>query len=179
MTPVSIAVDLNHEITFPCGATVYGGLPKNNGTRRAFANVVNFYFHFWRDSEKVIKMPQNQWMAINTKPGVKINAARMYSVGFQDRTVIDKKFDEFHRQNKMQWTKSPTKYEYPVFVIWRTVHFPGKPPERKKKVVVNIRGLNKITENDAYLMPLQLEIISAVQGANYITVINCAAFFHQ
>ena len=124
-------------------------------------------------------MPQDQWMAINTKTGVKIDAARMYPVGFQNRTVIDKEFDEFHRQNKMQWTKSPTKYGYPVFVIWRTVHLPGKTPERKRKIVVNIRGLNKITESDVYLMPLQSDIISAVQNASYITVIDCAAFFHQ
>ena len=124
-------------------------------------------------------MPQNQWMAINTKTGVKIDAARMYPVGFHNRTVIDGEFDKLHRQSKMQWTKGPTKYGYPVFVIWKTVHFLSKTFERKRKIVVDIRGLNKITESDVYFMLLQSDIISAVQNASYITVINCAAFFHQ
>jgi hypothetical protein len=30
--------------------------------------------------------------------------------------------------------------------VWRTVHHPGKEPERKGRVVVDIRGLNRITE---------------------------------
>ena len=36
----------------------------------------------------------------------------------------------------------------------------------RKKVVVHIRGLNNITENDVYFMPLQSNIISAVQNAS-------------
>ena len=32
MTPVSTVIDFNHDFTFPCGVTVYGGPPKNNGT---------------------------------------------------------------------------------------------------------------------------------------------------
>ena len=45
---------------------------------------------------------------------------------------------------------------------------------RKGRVVVDIRGLNKISESDAYPMPFQLNVISAVQGAKYITVVDCA-----
>ena len=127
----------------------------------------------------MVKIPQDQWMFIDTKTGTKTNVIKVYPIGPQNRIIIDKKFDELYRQKKMQWTKIFTKYGYPVFVIWRTVHFPGKPPERKKKIVVDIRGLNKITESDAFFMPLQSDIISTVQNGNYITVINCVAFFHQ
>ena len=179
MTTVFTAIDPNFEFTFPCGVTVYGGLPKNNGTQQTFTDVVNFYFNVWRDSEKVINVPQDQWMSIDTKIGVKTDAAKMYPAGFQNRAIIDKEFDGLHRQGKMQWTKSFTKYGYPVFVVWRTVHFPSKLLERKGKVVVDIRGLNKITESDVYFMPLQSDIISAVQRINYIIIINCVAFFHQ
>ena len=97
-------------------------------------------------------------------------------VGFQNRTIINKKLDELHRQNKMQWIKNFAKYGYPVYIVWRTVHFRGKQPE--KKVVVDIRNLNKITEKDVYFMPLQSNIFSAVQNTNYITVVNYVTFFH-
>ena len=141
--------------------------------------MVNVYLNVWLDSGRVIKIPQDQWTPIDTKTRTKANATKVYPVGPQDRTIIDKEFDELNRQRKMQWTKGFTKYKYPVFIVWRTVNLLGKQPERKGKVVVDIRGLNKITESDAYPMFLQSDIISAVQGASYITVVNCAAFFHQ
>ena len=79
----------------------------------------------------------------------------------------------------MQWTEGPILFGYPVLVVWKTVHLPNKPFIRKKRVVVDIRGLNKISKNDAYPMPFQSNVISAVQGAKYITVVDCAGFFYQ
>ena len=54
----------------------------------------------------------------------------------------------------MEWTETKTPYGYPVFVVYKTVELPGKPPERKGRVVVDIRGLNKNAEDDLYPMPL-------------------------
>lgn len=48
--------------------------------------------------------------------------------------------------------------------IWRTINIPGKPPERKGRVLIDIRGLNKISMFDAYPVTLQTDIISAVLG---------------
>ena len=60
MTPVFIAIDFSHEFTFPCGVTVYGGLPKNDGAHLIFTKMVNVYFNVWFDSGRVIKVPQDQ-----------------------------------------------------------------------------------------------------------------------
>ena len=79
----------------------------------------------------------------------------------------------------MQCTENPILFGYPVFVVWKTVHFPNKPFIRKRRVVVDIRGLNKISESDVYPMPFQSNVISAVQGAKYIIVVDCTGFFHQ
>jgi hypothetical protein len=38
--------------------------------------------------------------------------------------------------------------------VWKTIKLPGKPEEKKGRVVVDIRGLNKNAEDDPYLMPL-------------------------
>jgi len=85
-----------------------------------------------------------------------------------------------HVQSKMHWTKENTPFGYPVFVVWKTVYEgPEKNPIRKGRVVVDIRGLNKITEVDSYPIPLQGDIISAVRGAQYISTVDCTGFFHQ
>jgi hypothetical protein len=51
--------------------------------------------------------------------------------------------------------------------------------EKKERVVVDIRDLNKITETDSYSMPLQVDIISIVAECKFIFVIDAVAFFYQ
>ena len=46
-------------------------------------------------------------------------------------------------------------------------------------MVVDIRALNAITQPDAYPLPLQSDIIQAVQGCQYISVVDCSGFFYQ
>ena len=75
----------------------------------------------------------------------------------------------------MSWTSEPTPFSYPVFVVWKTMPN-GK---RKGRVVVDLRGLNQLAQTDVYPIPLQSDIIAAVQGCQYITVIDCASFFYQ
>ena len=48
----------------------------------------------------------------------------------------------------------------------------------KSRVVVDIRGLNKITEEDTYPIPRQEDIIAAVKDYVYITVVDAALFFY-
>ena len=88
-------------------------------------------------------------MPIKTKAGTKPEPSKVYPLGPEDREIVDKEFDEMHRRGKMKWTSQATPYGYPVFVIWRTVN-----GVRKGRVIVNIRGLNKIAEFDAYPMSL-------------------------
>ena len=51
--------------------------------------------------------------------------------------------------------------------------------ERKNRVIINIRGLNKVTITDFYFMPLQSKIVSAIIGCQYISVFDATGFFHQ
>lgn len=85
--------------------------------------------------------------------------------------MVDKEFDKMQAQGKMSWTQQPTPFGYPVFVVWRDI-LKGKETTRKGRVVVDIRGLNKITQTDAYPMPLQTEITAAVQGSKFISTVD-------
>ena len=91
-----------------------------------------------------------------------------------DRKIIDDIFDKLHVQGRMEFITQPTFHEYAVFVVWRTIR-----NERKKRVVIYIRGFNKITVIDFYFMPLQSDIIVAIIGCQYISVFDAAGFFHQ
>ena len=49
----------------------------------------------------------------------------------------------------------------------------------KKRVVIDIRGFNKITVIDFYPMPLQSDIIAVITGCQYISVLDAAGFLYQ
>jgi DNA-binding ferritin-like protein (Dps family) len=91
------------------------------------------------------------------------------------RELIDETFDKLHQQNKMHWTIEFTVHEASIFVVWRQIF----EDDKKKRVIVNIRDLNKIVEFDSYSMSFQTNIINAVAEFKYISVINAAAFFYQ
>jgi hypothetical protein len=46
-------------------------------------------------------------------------------------------------------------------------------------VIFDMRGLNKISETDAYPMPLQDDIIAAMAGCQFISVLDAVSFFYQ
>ena len=95
------------------------------------------------------------------------------------RKLIDKEFKRLHSKGKISWTTEPTPYGYPVFVCMVTVHSAGKEPIRKGRVVVDIRGLNKITEPDSYPMLLQGQVTSLVQGYRFISITDGVSFFQK
>ena len=79
----------------------------------------------------------------------------------------------------MEFSNEPTPFAYPVFVVWRTITKEDGSNTRKARVVVDIRGLNKITMPDSYPLPYQSNIIAAVKGCPYISTMDGVAFFYQ
>ena len=54
----------------------------------------------------------------------------------------------------------------------------SKKLKRKKRVVINIRKLNKITVINSYFMLLQLDIILTIANCAYISIFNFVEFFY-
>ena len=133
----------------------------------------------WCSIFKMINLSFDKWMKINTIETEISKLFRVFKLRSEDRNFVNKKFDALHVQNKLKWTSKSTSYAFPVFVVWHTMHLSGKVPQRKNRVIVNIRNLNKIIEFDAYSMSFQSDIISCVQNCKYILIMNCASFFHQ
>ena len=118
-------------------------------------------------------------MPITLQSNAKLPPSKVYPMSQKDREFIDKEFDKLQTQDKLEYTSQPTPYSYPIFVVWRTVHRPDEPPERKGRVVVNIRGLNKATIPNTYPMPLQTDVTALVADCPYISVFDAASFFYQ
>jgi hypothetical protein len=102
-------------------------------------------------------------------------AARVYPQGTESRECINKTFDELHKTGRMSWSTKATPFSFPVFVVWKI----AQNRERKGRVVVDIQTVNHLAQLDAYPILLQSDIITAVAGYGYISVIDCASFFYH
>lgn len=164
-------IDLKLEHVMPNGITVYG-TPE---VATQIASVADEFPEIWEDQGNTVDIPEEEWMPIPLKPDAAAKPSRVYPVSQKDKDVIDETFDKLHTQGKMEWSSQPTPYSYPVFVVWRQL----PDGSRKGRVVVDIRGLNKITESDSYPLPLQSDITSAVAGFPYISTVDGNGYFHQ
>ena len=161
--------------------TVY----ENAETVTVLSDVINKYPQIWEDSGHTVDISESDHMSIslmtdwNCFTALKL-AHWVYSMRDAERQVIDKEFDKMHSQECMSWSSELSSFEFSVFIIWKTV-FSGteKVPIKKEWVVINIRDLNKIMITDIYLISLQSDILTAVQGSEYISIMNCTSFFHQ
>ena len=169
-TPVSIDPRLEH--VMPNGVTVYGRSPE---AAMQLSATIEDYKDLFVDKGETVDIPEDQWMPIPLKPGATSKPARVYPVGQKDRDVIDATHDKLHAQGKMEWSTQPTPFSYPVFVVWKTL----PSGERKGRVVVDIRELNRITEHDTYPLPLQSDIIGICIGHAYISIVDAVGWFHQ
>ena len=102
----------------------------------------------------------------------------VYLLGEKAWWLVNKKFDELHCQEQMKWSTQSTSFGFPVFIIWKMI-ISDDLPKWKSCVVVDIQGLNQISQPDSYFLFLQTDITSAVWGCHYISMMDCASFFYQ
>ena len=159
------------EHILPNGVTIYGGSAE---AIQVLKSVVAEYEDIFRDSGATIDIPEEEWMPIPVRPDAKIKACKVYPLGQRDRDVVDATFDKLQQQGKLKFTTQPTPYGWPCFVVWRDT-----PQGPKGRVVIDIRGLNAITENDGYPLPLQSDIIGLIAGFRYVSTVDGVGWFHQ
>ena len=140
--------------------------------------VVSCYPKLWEDHRHVINVPEEKWMDIsllnNWKDLYKAGQSKIYSLGLKDHEVVNEAFNKLHDQGWMNWTSHSMPFIYPCFVVWKST-LTGC----KRCVVVDIQALNWITMSDAYSVSSQADILAAVQGASYISTVDCSSFFYQ
>lgn len=174
-----VEVDPSLETKLPNGITIYGKSEYVEAMRR----ISEENPRIWEDSGDTIDLPESEWLQVPISTDWQASSAKLgnkvYPLTAEARKLVDEKFDKMHAQGKMSWSKEPSPFAFPVFVVYKTVYVgPEKIPQRKGRVVVDIRGLNKITIPDNYPLPLQDDIVTSVQGCVFISVVDCSGQFH-
>ena len=162
--------DPSKEHPLPNGVTVYG----DDEAANALATLVSDFKDVFTDMGKTVDLPEEEWMPIKLKAGALPKASKVYPLGQKDRQVVDETFDKLHSQGKLRFTNQPTPFSWPCFVVWQDT-----PQGKKGRVVIDIRGLNAITEDDAYPLPLQSDIIALIAGYQFISTVDAVGYFHQ
>ena len=74
----------------------------------------------------------------------------------------------------MIYITKPTPFVYLVFVVQRTIK-----GQQKRRVIIDLYTLNRVTVPNNYPLPLQSEIIATLYSKKFITTINATSFFYQ
>ncbi|KAI0992683.1 hypothetical protein K3495_g15502, partial [Podosphaera aphanis] len=165
------------EIALANGVTAYG----NPQQLQTITDLIHEFEALWVDQKRFAISPIGEMsidLVDNWETKYKPGQARVYNHGIKERKLIDATFDALHDQKsghrRLYWTKNATPFSFPVFVVWRTVN-----GVQKGRVVIDIRALNHILMPDAYPIPTQEEILTALAGSAYISTVDCASFFYQ
>ena len=137
-------------------------------------NLMNNYQNIFRDFDSIVDIFEKKWMSINLKIDAMSKFNKMYLLNVKDRNFIDVIFDKLHQQDKLHWTIQSIAFNYSVFVVWRDTS-----ADQKKRVMIDIKNLNDIIENDSYSLSLQFDIIVEVADSSYISIIDVVNWFHQ
>ena len=138
----------------------------------ALSEVVSEFSSVWQNIDEIIDVTEKNMIHIslmNDWQKIKL-LIKIYSLSFKNKQMIDKTFNKLHDQECMQWFNQVTLFKFSVFVIKKN---------RKFRVMIDIRELNKITVFDAYSLSQQKNIIAAIHRVRYISMIDVTVFFHQ
>jgi hypothetical protein len=166
------------ESELPNGVTVFG---KPDEADR-LAEVVRKHERLWVDKGTTVKVDPDRYMRVNLVDDWKERASKLsskiYPLGHEENEVVRTVFGKMREQGKMEYTSKPTPFGFPVFVVWKVTVVDGV-RKRVGRPVVDIRPVNGMAVKDSYPLPLQSDIITALLGCRYITVIDAVSFFYQ
>jgi len=64
-------------------------------------------------------------------------------------------------------------------MVWKVLSKPGKLITKKPRFVIDIRELNRNTEDDIYLLLRQEDIITVIRGMPFISCTDGVSYFFQ
>lgn len=99
---------------------------------------------------------------------------KIYSFDIKNRKIIDDTFDRLQIQKRLKFINVTTSFSYSVFVVWTI-----KDEIRKKRIIVNIKELNKLIVSNVYSVLSQIKIIFDFLNCFHLSVLNANAFFYQ
>ncbi|KAH5621114.1 hypothetical protein HBI23_240920 [Parastagonospora nodorum] len=159
------------------GVTVFG----SPGQVKQLAEIVMEHPKLWTDRRTHIDIPEEQWMQVPLKQGWENHkfSTKVYPVGAKDKEVIDKVFDKLHDDGRMDWAQRFTPFGVPVFVTRKTGVDDNGQPVSVGRPVIDMRDVNDWILKDSYPLTDQNDILNAMSGAAYYTVVDGLSYFYQ
>ena len=149
---------------------------ENNETVFVYSKLLEEFSTLWKD-EEFINVFNEHWMKISLIDDWQSKITekfKIYSLRTEKRKIVDKIFDELHRQRRLKWTTDSILFFYFVFIAWKTSN-----DVRKSRAVVDIKKLNKLIVSDFYSLSLQSDIINDLRNCTHISVLDATIFFYQ
>lgn len=131
----------------------------------------------FNDAPGMARQPEEEWLRIKVASELeqKLKPQAPYRNALRAKQEIDKTFDENVRLGRMAPAKhSP--YALPVFVVYK---YTQDDAVKKPRPVVDLRPRKNIAESDAYPLPLQEDILAAMDLAIFIICIDFVSSFYQ
>lgn len=164
------------EAELPNGIHIYG----DDYVVEQLQQVVEAY-PIWGQNEGFVNISPEDWMEIPLVDGWerRLPRQKIYKQGPKERAFIDQTYDKLRHLNRLSPVTGHCPTAWPTFVVYRTVINEDGTSGRKGRAVVDLRGLNALTQPDRYPLPTQDDILGLLEGKRFITVVDAAKMFHQ
>lgn len=150
----------------------------NPDTANQYEALMNEFQEVFTDTG-FVNLPKDQWLRVPPRPDwpdLAPKHTRPYHLNARDQKVVDDTLGKLEQPGKVARTMDTVPFSFPIFVVWTTVE--GTP---KGRMVVDVRGLNRMCLPDAYPMRTQEMILAHIArgGARHITVMDAHAMYYQ
>ncbi|POS75391.1 hypothetical protein DHEL01_v206213 [Diaporthe helianthi] len=157
------------------GANVFSGLSGGDGA--ALSDFLDRNADIFQD-DGFANVPPDEWLKVRLRDNWQDmipKKCRVYPMTSKDSEIVDRTLTKLQEAGKIERTRQSVPFSFPVFVVWRTM----SDGTRKGRMVIDVRGLNRMSVPDAYPMKSQDDILARITNAKYITVLDATAFFYQ
>jgi hypothetical protein len=135
--------------------------------------LVTHHRKIWERTDGVVDEPPENWLKIRLKPGADLKSRGVYRLGRKDRELVDELFDKLTMDGKLTRSRSANPVGWGVFVVR------SNKPGDKGRVVVDTRGLNAVTEDDAYPLPRQEDVMAKIRWNLFIALLDQIKSYYQ
>lgn len=128
-------------------------------------------FHLDNDPLSVAKVPEQH---IHLQPNATPVYVKPYRLPQSQKAEIHKQIDKMLREGVLQ--NSVSEWSSPLLVVPKKADNNGN---KKWRVVIDYRMLNKVIQNDAFPLPCIDEILDSLSGAMYFTHLDLSQGYYQ
>lgn len=125
---------------------------------------------------KVLKNKQIKLLLYsNQQARILIETAKISLVGIDSRKIVNDTLNELYQQSRLDQTTLLTSFSYSIFIVQKTL----TDSTRKSRIVIDIRGVNKLLIPNIYSLAFQTMILARLSISKCLHLIDASSCFDQ